>query len=94
MPREVAPPIRLAAVGIGKAVLFCQAPRRQRLTCLASHVRIGGQRRHGAADVQRRLGCDEMRVLRGGVSPVGFSQAEMIEYGLRPRESRVSVPAR
>src|SRR5258706_16354247 len=87
----VTAPIRAGAVEVGESVLAGQSPGTEDAPALAFHLRIGGQRHHGAANISRRFRNHKIRgrvVLDGaglvhalvpGLFPVTFGDFTMLQ---------------
>ena len=90
--QEEAAPIRPASVNVREAVLLRQSPARKQPAALLRDIGVGGQRRHGSADVAGRLRLDEVRILLDGIPPVRLGDAEVVEYPARNAETPASPP--
>src|SRR4029453_9358165 len=72
---DIAPAVRLRAVGIGDAVLLRQVVRRERAAGVPPRVGVARERRHAPPHVRRSLTYGEPGSLRQRVAPESYRDA-------------------
>src|SRR4029453_18613570 len=85
---DVAPAVRLGAVGIGDAVLLRQVVQREGAAGVPVRVGLAGGARDASPYVRGGLTYGEPGSLRQRVAPGLFGDAEVVEHLLRAKPAR------